>query len=525
MANQPTIIVLLILINLLWLPQAIHQIFVWTYWWQVKEYRLDRFLVFLKTKDGRYLLGVNKLLLKLVAFVLAYKYPVALFTTFFLLDLGVLKDLLTKNIRRPVVTKRMQKILATCFVGILLTLFSFYFYLAKALVLGEFLLIVTPYVGILWTNTLVKKAKANDIESAKKILEKVTPIVVGVTGSYGKTTTKDFIAHLLSTKFKVSKTTGSQNTEFGLARSIINNLKKGDKFFIAEYGAYKIGEIKSLTDVARPEIAVITSVEPQHLEIFGSLENIKKAKYELVEALGAGGLAIFNINDTGAKELYLKAKRNAKNIKLLTYQLFDHEDFNADIIAKIDDINEKIRFTINLNGEECVLVVSLPSEQLVTNLLPGILIARMHDISWSNIQKALDTLETPDATLKIIKRKDFVVIDDSHNSSPTGFKTAVKKLKDFPNVKKIIITSGIIELGDHSEKIHTELAHEIKELGVEKIYLTKRDHLNVFKKILGEKVVYLKKVKQLKKEFDNGGKKLILLEGRVPSFVNSFFKF
>ena len=140
-------------------------------------------------------------------------------------------------------------------------------------------------------------------------------IVIGVTGSFGKTTTKDFIAHLLSQKYKTEKTLANQNTDWGIARKAAD-LAKDTEIFVVEMGAYKKGEIKKVTEFVKPNLAVVTGIEPQHLALFGSLQNIKEAKYELIQALPKNGEAVFNGNNIGCIEMFEWAKKDAKKASL-----------------------------------------------------------------------------------------------------------------------------------------------------------------------------------------------------------------
>jgi len=136
--------------------------------------------------------------------------------------------------------------------------------------------------------------------------------VIGITGSYGKSSTKEFLATILSAKYKVCKTSANRNSEIGVAETVLRELKPEHEIFIVEMGAYRTGEIKAICDIVHPTIGVLTAVSEQHLALFGSLEATKKAKYELIEALPENGIAIFNADNRATRELAeqtLKPKR------------------------------------------------------------------------------------------------------------------------------------------------------------------------------------------------------------------------
>jgi len=179
-----------LVIILFWLPQAIYQVLNWTYWWQVKEYRFDRFFVFLKTKDGKEKLDLIPIFLKLSILIIAIFKPLFIWLGLFLLilvDLKLFRETAQKSIRKPIVTERVKKILATCLLGIILTLLVYWYFnnIAFSLFIGEVLLLLSPLAGMLWTIPIVNKIKIEEIEKAQKVLKKIKPTVIGITGSTG----------------------------------------------------------------------------------------------------------------------------------------------------------------------------------------------------------------------------------------------------------------------------------------------------------------------------------------------------
>ena len=530
MVDFTTIIIIYLIIILLWLPQAVYQILTWTYWWQIKEYRFDRFWVFLKTSYGREKLGLYSICLKFLALILGVFYLPIPFFIFAFQDILFLRNVFLRRVRIPVVTERVEKIFVTSFFAMVITIFVLLDprKVLGSLLFGEMLLLITPYVGILWTIPIVNKTKRKEIEKAKKVLSLVNPTVVGITGSYGKTTTKEFVAHLLSQKYTTAKTEGSENTEFGIARKTFKNVVKGTKFFVVEMGAYKAGEIKKLAGIVRPTIGIITGIEEQHLSLFGSLENIKKAKFELIESLPKGGVAIFNYSNKYCRELAGWATKLPTKLEVLGYYVKNKgnkEDINTDIFSEVLSVNrEKISFKVALGEEQKKLSANLPGLHFLENLTCAVLVAKFLGVSWKDIEKGCKSIAVPENTMDVYKLKSgSIIIDDTHNSTPLAFESALKYLSYFKDKKKVVITSGIIELGVTSESVHERIGNIMSE-NIDKIILTNSDFYESIKSGLGDKSnrLILGNDRSLDSEIAKiitSEKSVILLEGRLPTII------
>ncbi len=506
-----------------WAIQAFSQILNWIYWLQTKEYRWDRFSVFFKSYEGVKKLGILFIFFKILTAFFLKLYPVGFLFLIGILYLDFLTfwKLFTKNLKKPVFTQRAQKIFLASVLGILATLFF------RNLLVGEVLLLVTPFLGILWTTPIVNKIKREEIKKAREVLDSVKPIVIGITGSYGKTTTKEFVAHLLSQKFKVAKTEGSENTEFGVARKAILNVKSGTEFFVVEMGAYKRGEIKKLTEIVHPSIGILTGIEEQHLALFGSLENIKKAKFELIESLPQEGLAIFNFNNKHCRELFLRAKKLKSKLKVLSYfvkhSTQESWDENADIVARVLSFKRKsIVFEVKYKSAKHVFSTNLTGEHLLENLTAGILVAKLFGVSWKKIEEGVKNLVLPKGTMNVYELGGNIIIDDTYNSTPSSFEAAINYLKSFKNKRRIVITSGIIELGQRSGAIHQKIG-KLLSGKAEIVYLTNRDFLNDLKKGMTkkDKLIYVNedKLYQIVKGILNSKDSVVLLEGRLPAKI------
>lgn len=284
--------------------------------------------------------------------------------------------------------------------------------------------------------------------------------VVGITGSYGKTSTKVLTATILEEKFKVQSTPSSFNTPMGLSKVINNDLTEDKEVFIAEMGAYCLGEIKEVADLAQPNIGILTSIGPAHLESFGSIENIIKTKYELIEALPDDGTAIFNYDDINLKEV-----ADNTTLNKLYYGLEDIE--KLDLYAK--DIS------VNPLGSDFVLVIKnvgeikcqskLLGKHNIKNLLAGCAVGYVLGMSLEEIRDGVSKVEPVEHRLSIIDSGNgVIIIDDGFNSNPSGAKAALEVINEFKSGKKIVVTPGMIELGDIEFEENKKFGKEISKV-------------------------------------------------------------
>jgi len=511
---------------LIWIPQAIRQVLIWTYWWQVKEYRFDRFRVLLASPDGRRKLQLSTVVVKLLLLFLSTRIRNLFWVTtaaFLILNLKFLLEILKHQARKPIFTKRCQKIFGTSLLFILLTVIGFLGvrtpHAALPLLFGEASLLLTPALGILWTIPIVNKFKKEAVRQAHQTLQKVQPTVIGITGSYGKTTTKEFIAHLLAQKYPTAKTTGSENTIFGIARKTAKYVQKETQFFVVEMGAYKKGEIKALTQIVNPKVGIITGIEPQHLVLFGSLDNIMDAKFELIEALPAGGTAIFNLSNPHCRKLAQRARKLKSRLKVLGYAVAPTP---ADLTAKIVSVQVKgIDFEIKEDGTTKKLFAPVHGAHFIENLTGAILVARTFGVDWKQIAQGCKTLPLSDKIMRVHKLKTgTVIVDDSYNTTPKGFAAALDYLPLFKKQRKIVITPGIIELGKLSQSTHHQLG-ELVANRADQVILTSREFAKDIRTGLGNKAEMLEIIDspaRLTRRFAKllNEDSVILLEGRMP---------
>lgn len=290
------------------------------------------------------------------------------------------------------------------------------------------------------------------VDAQKKIKEREDLNVVGITGSFGKTSTKFIIGTILSEKFNVLNTPESYNTPMGLSKVINNDLKPEHEVFVAEMGAKVIGEIREVAQLAQPKIGVLTSIGPVHIETFKNIDNIMKTKYELVEELPADGVAVFNYDNEYIRKLADKTFKE----KIL-YGMENVEKLN--IYADEIDVSELgSSFTLRDNeGNSIRCTTKLLGKHNIYNILAGASVARSLGLTFEEISRGIEKIEPIEHRLNIINPgTGIIIIDDAFNSNPIGTKAALEVLSQFKEGKKIVVTPGMIELGEMEESANRE---------------------------------------------------------------------
>jgi UDP-N-acetylmuramoyl-tripeptide--D-alanyl-D-alanine ligase len=284
------------------------------------------------------------------------------------------------------------------------------------------------------------------VRSAKFKLKGISPVVVGVAGSYGKTSTKHFIETLLAERFLVLKTPKSFNTLMGLCRVINDDLKPEHQVFIAEMGAYRRGDVRELAELVEPKIGIITSIGPEHFERFKSMENIKATNYELIESLPKTGIAVFNNDIDASRELADRTKA----VKVLRYGI-DISQPSLRLWAEGISMSPKgLDFTLVDNeGSRFNTHVGLVGRHNVLNILGAACIALEMGMSLHEIARAIPKIKQVAHRLQLIPGAAGVtVIDDSYNSNPIGAIEALNVLREFNGGKRVLVTPGMVELGE-----------------------------------------------------------------------------
>lgn len=277
--------------------------------------------------------------------------------------------------------------------------------------------------------------------------------VIQVTGSVGKTSTRDIIANVVRTKYKTLQTEGNLNNHIGLPTTLLK--LKDHEALVVESGMNHLGEISYLGEITKPTIAVITNVGTAHIGLLGSRENILKAKLEILENLKPGGTIVIN-NDN---DMLNKWAKEDKLYKKYTFGI----DEESDVMAyNIKIGNKSSTYNVKINNEEYTVNVPVSGKHFVYNSLCAIAIGNLLGISPENIIKGIETFSLTKNRMEVVKVKDNVtVINDAYNASYDSMKPAIEYLKELPVKRKIAVLGDMFELGEFSEEIHRKVGIEV----------------------------------------------------------------
>jgi UDP-N-acetylmuramoyl-tripeptide--D-alanyl-D-alanine ligase len=316
-----------------------------------------------------------------------------------------------------------------------------------------------PWV-ILAANIILKPIQAyinrGFVRQAAGRLGELRPQVIGVAGSYGKTSTKYYIDVLLAQKYSVIKSPGNFNTLLGITRVVNDMLKPEHKIFIAEMGAYKRGEVKEIADLVHPRIGIITSIGPEHFERFLTMENIEETNYELIAALPVDGLAVFN----GDNEHCRKLAGRTRHTRVALYSLDRQPD--SDLWAEsVEHTREGLCFVVaTKEGHSVAVKTRIVGRHNVLNILGATRIALELGLSIEECARGIAKLEPAPNRLEVKPgAAGTTIIDDSYNSNPIGAAEALYVLSQFSGGKRVLVTPGMIELGTLHYQKNEEFGH------------------------------------------------------------------
>lgn len=453
------------------------------YIFQVKEYRLDRFSSTLR-EDG----PISTLYLRWP------RFPAKSLRNFLIICISIL--LLAVGLW---VQLQFE-------IGLLIS--------GLVLVLSPLLSLLIVTVAVLLTRPFAYAVRTKTIEKAKALIESRPDIIsVGISGSYGKTSTKEFLFQMLSTKYKVAKTDENKNTDVGVAQSILQNIKPDTKYFIAEVGAYRQGEVAKATKVFMPQHAIITAFGNQHLDLYGSRENLIKAEGEILEYLPEKGTAYINSD-------ILSFAHTSKRTKARVVSFTATTD-KGDVVASDTQLNSEKNLTAKIayGGSNFTIITSLIGAHNIANILPCIAFCMDQGMTKADVITAIKVLKQIPNKLSVHKGiNGSLVLNDSGNSSVDGFIAAINTTLDRGYKKNIIISKGIIELGKEKDSSYKKLNSTIVD---RPIHLYTTDKLFT-KHGASNQVIYFSSEKallaQIRKTADY--KTLILLEGKfTPTMV------
>jgi UDP-N-acetylmuramoyl-tripeptide--D-alanyl-D-alanine ligase len=497
----------------LWFCRTSKIVLFYVYLWQLKEYHIGRFLDHFNTTKGKSLIFNPTSLFKISLLFFFYALPLWVFflaTFLYLFEFFKLfLDVATKRLKRPVLTAKAVFLLLVNFAiegAFIFLLYSGMFSIKEDYGLFAFWILLLDILAPVWISAAVLLLQPLAVFMRNRVIKRArikrekfpNLLVIGITGSYGKTSTKEFLYSILADKFgedSVLKTSEHQNSEVGISQCILNSLNENHRIFVVEMGAYNRGGIKLLCSIAKPKIGILAGINEQHMATFGSQENIIKGKYELIESLPKDGTAFFN----GKNKYCIQLFEKTQGIKKFLY-------------------GESAKFF----GEE--------------NILGAMAVARELGLTEDEIKTAVDKIQNKMPGIKIKEGiLGLKIIDATYSANPDGVMANLEYLKnnfnDNPSTglraRKIIVMPCLIELGSASKEVHKRIGKKIAEV-CDLAIITTLDRFKEIKEgaataeVLPSQKCEIVFMENSKKIFDKIAivakeGDIILLESRVPN--------
>lgn len=367
-----------------------------------------------------------------------------------------------KKAKTPLVyTARVKRLMATYLVFAAAAAFLAYFLPVKGIWGYSYVILFGWYLVspvLLFVANLVNApaeamVRRHYLNDAKKILRSCPDLkIVGITGSYGKTSMKYFLTTILKEKYNVLMTPKNYNTPMGVTITVRGYLRGFHEIFVCEMGAKKKGEIKELCDIVHPQCGIVTSIGPQHLESFKSMENIISTKMALADNLN-GGKAFLNIDN----EYIEKEKREGA----VTYGTKDGADFKGSVIS-VSKNGTKFSVTYP-DGNTYNFETRLLGEHNVVNLCGAVAMADSFGLTPEEIADGIGKINAVPHRLELLDKGAYTVIDDAYNSNPAGAAAALNVLSRFEDYK-ILVTPGMVELGEKEEELNCEFGRQAADV-------------------------------------------------------------
>lgn len=371
----------------------------------------------------------------------------------------------TNTKKKLVYTARVKRLILTDSILVILLLVLTGVFLGVSRIDGAFAILtmlqIIALVIVNWINRPVEgMINQHYINDAKKKLRSVPDLtVIGVTGSYGKTSVKYYLDTLLKEHFEVLITPESYNTPMGVVKTIRSSLKPSHQIFICEMGARHVGDIKEICDIVHPEHGIITSVGPQHLETFFNMDNIVNTKFELADALPEVGLLFLNGDNEYIRNHSGKYKNKIfyttgewAKARELESQIEEGEVPQYYQTGDVKLSRTGTEFTVTApDGEKETFQMRLLGEHNVINVAGAVAVANTLGIPLKQLKVPVRRIQPVAHRMQLLERGNYTIIDDAFNSNPVGSQAAVETLKQFEGVR-ILITPGMVELGEKEEE-------------------------------------------------------------------------
>lgn len=434
---------------------------------QLNSYNLDQQIIWYKKNFASFILNIV-LLISAILF-----YELRFIPAFYLIILSMLgvfiENMPRKQKKKLVFTARIKRLVAVCLlifaallVPLIMNVSDNVKYILYVTALSPLVIFIAYLICLPIENSIRKKF----MNEAKEIIDANADLcVIGITGSFGKTSVKFYLDRILKTKYSVCKTPESFNTAMGATITIKNDLRNIDDIFICEMGARRVGDIKEICDIVSPSGAIITDVGNMHLDTFKTIENVLKTKFELVESAvrnrRSGRFGEIPILVNGDNELIRKKVIDSFGITeqryIKYYGLSKENTFYADNIVASDK-GTRFRFNSEEFGTE-EFETRLLGKYNIMNLVAAISYSLILGIDMPTIKSVVKGIEAVPHRLQILSyAANDLIIDDAYNSNPLGARNAVDVLSSFAGYTKVIITPGMVELNDRQDEENEKFA-------------------------------------------------------------------
>ena len=420
------------------------------------------------------------LVLLLAAIPLVFVSEAVYFAVFFFFGLifSCVVFCRTKAVKKAVLTKRYTRIIAAsatvsllggfliscAFVSHLEIDAAFCLLYSLPPFLSAFLSPLILTVGFYIMLPLDKSLYIISVKKCERKLEKYPDLIkIGITGSYGKTSVKNFLEKMLSQKYEVLATPKSYNTPLGICEAV-KKLDESHEIFIAEMGARRRGDIKTLCEIVKPDIGIITGICAQHLETFGSLENVKRAKNELIEGLSVSGLAVFSSDSEGTRDLYEKCDIPKMLVGI------NGKEVRA---ANVREDENGLKFDMIAEGKIYSVESGLHGKHNASNLCIAAAVALKSGVPIEKILLAIRVMKNQPHRLTITKNAvGITIIDDGYNANEKSVESAVETLSHFGG-RRFVVTPGLVETGDKTAEMNERVGAVVSKYADEIIAVGK----------------------------------------------------
>ena len=501
----------LLLLFFLWFFKIIKDIFFWLYLWQLKNYHTGRFLAHFKTETGKKLI-ISWFFILIFALITRFHFNYFILIIYSLYCSYGFINLFLKRFKYPEFTKKALFLFLSTVSFFVLVLF----FLKEVIFIDKITLLLLLVIDlliplfvslvVLFFQPITIVLRNRVINKARRKRSKLDNLLtIGITGSFGKSSVKEFLKTILSESFKVVSTKDNKNSEMGISEIILKDINENHEIFICEMGAYNKGGIKLLCSIAKPKIGIITGINSQHLATFGSQNNIIQAKFELIDCLPKEGLAVLNWESELVRNGF---KRDIANIK------YGEDIWAENIEIEKDKVSFKACFK---TGKSIKIEANVIGSQNIINLLCAIAVAKKLGMELKEIAIAIKKIKNNN----FYSKKNIDIIDFTYSSNPASVLAHLDHLKLWKG-KKIIVMPCLIELGKESKNVHKNIGQKIQENCDLAIITTKE----CFKELKTKKAVFINNPNEVydmiraNSSFDS----VVLLEGRVNEKIINLLK-